>query len=201
MLFLIVLLASVPLPQPQSVVGQVVSADEEGVALPGIEVCITGTTICAITDAHGRFELRGLGSTDHVELTTRMSGFQNGEHTVTVCHDQTTTVTLLLGLMGGGDCTLHGDQESMRYEVSGTIVSAKVPISRATLTLRNYYTGKVVWTGHSSRRGTFAATGLREGTYALDVSKSGYQLQRVTVARSYCGPENTLRIPLAKACK
>jgi hypothetical protein len=175
-------------------------AGEEGVALPGIEVCVTGTTICVSTDANGRFELHGFGPTDHVELTTEMSGFEKGAHTVSVCHDQTTTVTLLLGLMGRGDCTLHGDQESMRYEVRGTIVSADVPISRATLTLRDY-TGKVVWTGHSSRRGTFAATGLREGIYALDISKSGYQLQRVTVARSYCGSENTLRIPLAKACR
>jgi hypothetical protein len=193
-----ILIALILLLTHQSGVGQVCT--EGGEALPGVEICVKGSRICTASNSSGQFELRGFGVADRLELTAAIPGFYSGEYAVFVCSSQATAVILLLGIPRGSDCTYAGAPDSGTRRMKGAIVSSGAPLSDALVTVRDS-ARKVIWTGHSIRNVRFTSTDLPEGTYTLEVNKSGYQAQQVTIDLNHCNEEGNLRIRLSKACQ
>jgi hypothetical protein len=98
-----------------------------------VQICVTRTEVCTASNGNGRFELRGFSPADRLELIASFAGLGSAEHTVSICRNQPTTIILLLDDIASiSECTYLGPWETMKYGVSGTIVSSRLPIARAT---------------------------------------------------------------------
>ena len=76
------------------VAGQVTDANT-GEPLDGAQVVVTGTQIGGLTDADGRFSLRGVSAGEH-QVSVRLIGFGRRQRTITVQSGQTTTANFQL---------------------------------------------------------------------------------------------------------
>ena len=176
--------------------GKVLSA-EQNWELPGVEVCIKGTNVCTSTDAKGNFDL-SVPADSLITLTTTLAG--TAEHVVSTCAIEGRRIQLLIDDTASViDCTFSGPPEEARYVVRGRVVSAGAPVSRAALTLLTLQ-DKTTLSGRSDRRGRFKLAGFPEGTYILQISKPGYDEQRVTFRVQYCSSERNITVPLFAKC-
>ncbi|HEY8183816.1 MAG TPA: carboxypeptidase regulatory-like domain-containing protein [Thermoanaerobaculia bacterium] len=169
---------------------------EDSVELPGVEVCIKGTNICTSTDAKGDFDLN-VPADSLITLTATLAG--TSEHLVSTCADGRRVQLLIDDTATIHDCTFMGPPEEERYGVRGRVVSGGRPVSRAALTILTLQ-HKTISSGRSDRRGRFALKGFPEGTYILQISKPGYDEQRVTFRVQYCASEKNITVPLLTKC-
>ncbi|HYW08279.1 MAG TPA: MG2 domain-containing protein, partial [Longimicrobium sp.] len=122
-------------PAPGTLVGRVVNAESRE-PIGGARVAIQGTTLSAVTDAHGRFRIRGV-QPGTVTLVVEHDGFPPARQTVRVGSDATPPVRLYLvsgreGERAGGTLNLEAvTAESADYsgQLNGRV--AAVPVMAA----------------------------------------------------------------------
>jgi hypothetical protein len=87
-------------PAPGTLVGRVLNAESQE-PIGGARVAIEGTTLAAVTDAHGRFRIRGV-QPGAATLVVERDGFPPARQTVRVGSDATPPVRLYLVSPGHG---------------------------------------------------------------------------------------------------
>src|SRR5258707_14116752 len=144
-----------------SVVG-VVFSGEDGVTLPSVTVCAEGSEKCVFSDGTGNFEIAAVPREGRVILTAEFSGFGSAEFSVLVSQGKRCEVVLVLNNISTIiDClwTGHGLTDTT-YGVLGNVVdSARHPVGHAAVQVRAR-DGKVVWRGHTDRKGRARVSGF-----------------------------------------
>ncbi|WP_412061794.1 carboxypeptidase regulatory-like domain-containing protein [Rubrivirga sp. IMCC45206] len=87
-----------------TVTGQLINATTGG-PLPGGEVCLQGTSRCAVSDGDGRFTLGDLAADEEVTLTGSADGYFDGSATVELTAGGTTPQNVTLSPVVTGETT------------------------------------------------------------------------------------------------
>jgi hypothetical protein len=179
--------------------GQIISGELDA-ALPGVTVCIQGSSVCKPTDDRGNFDFDATAG-QVVTLTATLAGYGQEEYTVRACKAKSRRIQLLLNQTSMIiDCTTGGPTDASRYAIRGRVASDRGPVSRARLTLLTLE-HTAIRSGTSDRSGRFEVKSFPEGTYILQVAKSGYDDQFVKFRVQYCEPQKELTVPLSAKCE
>lgn len=178
--------------------GQALAID--GVALPGVEVCVKGTHRCTLTNDSGKFQFSDVPFGEPIPVSLELPGFGSAEGVLFACREPSFQ-PILIGLTGViMGCTDSGSREGVTYVAQGRVVSGTTPVARAEILMKSS-SGAETWRGRSDRHGAFLAKGFPGGTYVLEVRKRGYRAQRTTFQVQYCAPYTELTIPLVRVCR